>query len=135
MLPSDDANVTLTKSVEMCKWIRFGEPGLASVKHGSWCPKCAHATKRLHIDTAHREALSRGGLLISESKAYENNLSSLIWLWQCAQGHDSNLEQREDGKTWGPLCHKKDKTENELGAVLWPQCLEVVQSVLPDVWR
>ena len=69
---------------------------------------------------------------LSESKAYENNLSSLIW--HCAQG-DSNLEQREDGKTWGPLCHKKDKTENELGAVLWPQCLEVVQSVLPDVWR
>ena len=104
----------------------------SSMTHGA--QSCAHATKRLHIDTAHHEALSRGGLLISESKSYENNHSPLIW--QCAEGHEwaATLNNVKDGKTWCPLCHKKDKTENELGAVPWLQCLEVVQSMLPDVW-
>jgi hypothetical protein len=54
----------------------------ASIRNGSWCPRCAH-TRRLELREMKLLALKRGGKCLS--RTYFNNRAQP--LWECKRGH------------------------------------------------
>ena len=76
---------------------------LSSVKdEGTWCPACAHASRRLSLRVAHDVAVLRHGLCLSNK--YVNNRGHLRW--RCQEGHEWNasLSNIKDRGRWCPHC-------------------------------
>jgi len=79
------------------------------IREGTWCRRCANASKALGIEAMRQVAQSRGGRCLSEE--YQTVRQRLQW--QCARGHvwsavpDSVLQGH-----WCPSCAVLDKTRD-----------------------
>ncbi len=81
------------------KW----EASVATIKSGSWCPRCKKVARK-SIDDMKRLAEARGGECLSTS--YKNSTSSLKW--KCGYGHIWDAKpQAVIKKTWCPECAKR----------------------------
>ncbi len=71
-----------------------------SIKHGSWCRKCA-GLEKLTIDYMQNVAEERGGKCLS--KKYQN--ARLKLLWECSEGHRWKATYDKIGQgSWCPEC-------------------------------
>ena len=75
---------------------------LATVKYGSWCPKCAGNT-RLSIEDARRTAEQKGGECLSDK--YFNNHTLMEWkCGKCSYIWSADLNHVKDAGRWCPQC-------------------------------
>ena len=74
----------------------------ADIMRGTWCPACAHSSRRGSIEEMRVLAATRGGECISEE--YASSQTKL--LWRCSAGHE--WEARPDNvknrRSWCPVC-------------------------------
>lgn len=97
-----------------CKEGHIWEAQPDSIKHGSWCPKCATITKanarRSNIEEMQDLAKSRDGVCLS--KEYVNSQTKLEW--QCKEGHiwDATPNDIKQGG-WCRLCGIKKVTDKQ----------------------
>ena len=81
----------------------------ASVKLGTWCPRCSG--RIVTLDDAKAFATARGGICLS--KTYRGSLTPMLWM--CGAGHrwKRNWEQTKGG-AWCAMCGSDGRRDSRL---------------------